>query len=252
MSKTTARENTKNGGLPEDDGSLDGFALPQAAAAAFAPPARRSAPPAHPASPIGTAAETLRPAGASFTAPAPAPAPAAAVLPDMAPSDQTPRPATQHHPAPTAYSRADSQDPFPCLIMVDTEVRSRFEQYQTTQKLATGHEPTNAVVVRRAFLHAKRHDLFQQLREDVRHQQQPLAEEDLDEDGLFGDVPNRRVERGRTKSRTQQSFRPSGRELAVYDRFCDSYLFPNRSDFLNSILDAFLPPLPAGPKRPAR
>ncbi|MGW1564399.1 hypothetical protein ACWCQ1_49415 [Streptomyces sp. NPDC002144] len=238
MSKTTASDNTRSGGLPEDDGSLDGFALPQAAAAAFAPTARRPAPPAHPASPIDAAAAGHRPT--------------AAALPDMAPPQQPPRPAAPHNPTPAAHSRADSQDPFPCLIMVDTEVRRRFEQYQTTQKLATGHEPTNAVVVRRAFLHAKRNDLFQQLREDVRHQQQPLAEEDLDEDGLFGDVPNRRVERGRTKSRTQQSFRPSGRELAVYDAFCDSYLFPNRSDFLNAILDAFLPPLPSAPKRSAR
>ncbi|WP_344406923.1 hypothetical protein [Streptomyces longisporus] len=135
--------------------------------------------------------------------------------------------------------------------MVDLEVRRRFEHYQTAQRLATGHEPTNAIVVRRAFLHAKRHSLFHQLRETVRHQQHTLTEEDDDPDGLFGDVPTRRVERGRTKSRTQQSFRPSGRELAVYDAYSSHHGFPNRSDFLNELLDAFLPPLPSAPKRTA-
>ncbi|WP_405535333.1 hypothetical protein OG426_55365 (plasmid) [Streptomyces canus] len=149
-------------------------------------------------------------------------------------------------------ARAGSQAPLPCLIMVDWDVRRRFEQYQTAQKLATGHEPTNAVVIRRAFLHAKRNDLFAQLRETARHQQHPVSEEDLDPDGLFGDVPARREQRGRVKSRTQQSFRPSGRELAVYDAYSNGYTFDNRSDFLNAVLDAFLPQLPASPKRAAR
>lgn len=246
----TVRDTARSGGLPEDDGSLDGFALPQTAAAAFAPAARtrRPAPATEPSTPSG--GRTADPVPTPTTSPVNSSAGPTSV-PHAAPHTYVTLPApAQAHFAPTAPSRADSQDPLPCLIMVDLEVRRRFEHYQTAQKLATGHEPTNAIVVRRAFLHAKRRELFQQLREDVRHQQQPLAEEDLDPDGLFGDVPARRVERGRTKSRTQQSFRPSGRELAVYDAYGSHYGFPNRSDFLNAVLDAFLPPLPTSPKRP--
>jgi hypothetical protein len=67
----------------------------------------------------------------------------------------------------------------------------------------------------------------------------------------FIDVPASREQRGRLKSRTQQSFRLSGRELVVYDAYGNAYTFDNRSDFLNAVLDAFLPPLPATPKRAA-
>ncbi|GAA2523232.1 hypothetical protein GCM10010276_87980 [Streptomyces longisporus] len=245
----TASDTIRSGGLPEDDGSLDGFALPPTAAAAFAPTARtrRPAPATEPHAPSGgrAADPVATPTTVNSSA-------GPSSVPHAAPHAYATLPApAQAHFAPTAPSRADSQDPLPCLIMVDLEVRRRFEHYQTAQRLATGHEPTNAIVVRRAFLHAKRHSLFHQLRETVRHQQHTLTEEDDDPDGLFGDVPTRRVERGRTKSRTQQSFRPSGRELAVYDAYSSHHGFPNRSDFLNELLDAFLPPLPSAPKRTA-
>ncbi|MFE4654933.1 hypothetical protein [Streptomyces sp. NPDC056707] len=136
-----------------------------------------------------------------------------------------------------------------CTIMVSSDVRKRFAHYQLTQKMTTGHEPTNAVVVRRAVLHVKKHDLFDALREALRHRRQPVQEEDSDPDGLFGEVPARRTARGSVKDSRQQSFRPSSRELAVIDALASAYTFLNRSDFLNSALDAFLPPLPESARR---
>ncbi|MFD9442454.1 hypothetical protein ACFWBR_30500 [Streptomyces sp. NPDC060006] len=128
--------------------------------------------------------------------------------------------------------------------MVESQVRKRFTHYQTAVKLETGSEPTNAVVVRRAFLHVKKNNSWNILRERARHRQHPVTEEDNDPDGLFGDVPARRVDRGSVKNSTQQSFRPSRQELAVYDAFAAAHGFDNRSDFLDAVLDAFLPDLP--------
>lgn len=136
--------------------------------------------------------------------------------------------------------------PTQCTVMVEREVRERFVHYQTLAKAQTGREPTNAVVVRRAFLAAKRQDQWAQLQERVRSRRQPLSEEDYDPDGLFGDVPARRVERGGVKNSTQQSFRPSAQELRVYDAYAAAHGFANRSDFLDAVLDAFLPALPGG------
>ncbi|MEW2471069.1 hypothetical protein AB0919_39720 [Streptomyces sp. NPDC046994] len=130
-----------------------------------------------------------------------------------------------------------------CTIMVQPQVRQRFTHYQTTQKVETGREPTNAIVVKRAFLHAHKNDLWAQLREDVRHRQTPVSDEDADPEGLFGEVPARRVDRGGVKHGVQQSFRPSLQELAVYDAYAAAHGFDNRSDFLDACLDAFLPPL---------
>ncbi|MFJ2774279.1 hypothetical protein [Streptomyces sp. NPDC087300] len=136
--------------------------------------------------------------------------------------------------------------------MVEGQVRKRFANYQTLKRLETGHEPTNAVVVRRAFLHAKKEDLWAQLRERARHRQQPVTEDDLDPDGLFGDVPARRVERGVIRGSVQQSFRPSWQELAVYDSYAEQLQFGNRSVFLDTVLDAFLPDLPVSGRRTNR
>lgn len=130
-----------------------------------------------------------------------------------------------------------------CTIMVSASVRDRFAHYQLTKKME-GREPTNAVVVRRAVLHARKNDLFAQLLEKVRHRQQPVEDEDHDPDGLFGEVPGRRAERGRIKDSVQQSFRPSYQELEVVDAITTAYGFPSRSDFLDAALDAFLPSLP--------
>ncbi|MEU9412221.1 hypothetical protein AB0E08_41915 [Streptomyces sp. NPDC048281] len=166
------------------------------------------------------------------------------------PAPRAPRPlVVTRDPAPMApieiaHPGSDaSRLPTQCTIMVQPQVRDRFGKYQTAQKVETGLEPTNAVVVKRAFLHANRNDLWPQLREAVRHRQQPISEEDHDPDGLFGEVPARRVDRGGIKHGVQQSFRPSLQELAVYDAYAEAYTFNNRSDFLDAVLDAFLPPL---------
>jgi hypothetical protein len=135
-----------------------------------------------------------------------------------------------------------------CTVMVSVSVRDRFAHYQLTKKME-GREPTNAVVVRRAVLHARKNDLFAQLLEKVRHRQQPVEDEDHDPDGLFGEVPGRRAERGRVKDSVQQSFRPSYQELEVIDAITAAYGFPSRSDFLDAALDAFLPPMPSGKSR---
>ncbi|MFD1277887.1 hypothetical protein ACFQ51_55810 [Streptomyces kaempferi] len=51
------------------------------------------------------------------------------------------------------------------------------------------------------------------------------------------------------KDSTQQSFRPSRQELAVYDGYAAAHGFDNRSDFLDAVLGGFLPALPAAPRR---
>lgn len=136
-----------------------------------------------------------------------------------------------------------------CTVMVSTAVRDRFAHYQLAKKMAGEKEPSNALVVRRAFLHAKRNNLFGKLLADVYHQQNQVDDEDYDEDGLLGDVVGRRTVRGRMKQTGQQSFRPSEQELATYDAYSQAYGFPSRSDFLDAVLDEFLPQLPASGRR---
>lgn len=232
-SKTTkSTAAAKRGGLTED-AALDAFGLDTSAVqAAFAP--RSTATPAPSAvrnEGAGTeqSSEAVQPlppeprrGAASETAIGAAPAPI---------------------PVPPGHSTGN--DATQCTIMVQRQVRERFSHYQTALKAQTGWEPTNAVVVRRAFLHAKRQELWSDLLQRARNRQQPLSDEDLDPDGLFGDVPNRRVDRGSVKESTQQSFRPSKQELAVYDAFATAHGFDNRSDFLDAVLAAFLPDLPS-------
>ncbi|MFD9047859.1 hypothetical protein ACFVVP_25860 [Streptomyces sp. NPDC058128] len=130
------------------------------------------------------------------------------------------------------------------MVMVDGHVRQRFDQYQTAQRLATGKEPTNAVVVRRAVLHAQRHDLYAEMLGRIQSGTWPTTDEDDDPDCLFGEPePSQRPMRGRVKNREQLSFRPSVRELEVIDGLSESWAFPNRSDFVNEALHAFLPAL---------
>jgi hypothetical protein len=133
--------------------------------------------------------------------------------------------------------------------MVSQNVRDRFAYYQLSKKMAGDKEPSNALVVRRAFLHAKRGDLFAKLLTDVYQQQNAVDDEDYDEDGMLGEVVGRRAVRGRLKDSGQQSFRPSEQELATYDAYSQAYGFPSRSDFLTAVLDEFLPQLPASGRR---
>ncbi|MFI6645700.1 hypothetical protein [Streptomyces sp. NPDC050504] len=250
------RKTEVDGGLPDNDKDLDAFGA--AAAAAFTPkPRRRAAKPsaapepqpaapaeATPPSEAGPPSEAAPPpeAGPSSvvrTVPAPVPAPAAAG------GVAAEQPVVVRIP----QLGAPGQDATQCTVMVDRTVRKRFARYQSAQQQATGHEPTNAVVVRRAMLQARKNDRFAALRQTVRLRQQPLQEEDHDAEGLFGEVPERRTERGAVKDSAQQSFRPSRQELAVYDAYSTAYGFPSRSDFLNAVLDAFLPELPAKDRR---
>ncbi|HEY5834944.1 hypothetical protein [Streptomyces sp.] len=143
-------------------------------------------------------------------------------------------------PAPMAADQRAVQ----CTINVSASVRDRFAAYQLAQKVEAGAEPTNAVVVKRAVLRAYREDLWQQMREYVRHRQTPVFEEDDDPDGLFGEAPaGRQTVRGRARDTVQQSFRPTLAELARYDEFAAQQGFANRSEFLDAALELFLPAL---------
>ncbi|GAA1375042.1 hypothetical protein [Streptomyces beijiangensis] len=263
MTKAT----TKRDDLPEDDGVLDAFA---AAANAALTPRRRTRQGA-------ATTKTTEPTTVVTTPPVGEPDPASvAEAPAPAPATSVPGPAGESRPAahdnmPAAIvaplQRREAAhtgplqipdlgplgaEPTQCVIMVGAEVRKRFEYYQASQRQETGHEPTNAVVVRRAVLHCKKHDRFAQLHEALRHQRQVSLGEDDDPDGLFADVPTRRVERGRIKDTVQQSFRPSRQELGVIDAIVRTWTFPTRSDFLNAALDDFLPSLTTGKVRGGR
>ena len=148
----------------------------------------------------------------------------------------------------------DGALPTQCVINVTTAVRDRFAQYQLVKKLETASEPTNAIVIRRAVLAARKADAFDRLaRQVAARQQEPLdAEEDFDADGFLGEAIGRKAERGRVKDSQQQSFRPTRQELATYDAIVAAYRFPSRSDFLNEALDDFLPPLSSASRGPRR
>ncbi|MFE5037115.1 hypothetical protein [Streptomyces sp. NPDC056683] len=136
-----------------------------------------------------------------------------------------------------------------CTVMVSQDVRDRFAHYQLTKKMAGEKEPSNALVVRRAFLHARRNALFVDILRAWYHAANAVDEEDWDEDGLLGGVVGRRTTRGRVRNTGQQSFRPSEQELATYDAFTTAYGFSDRSAFMEGILDRFLPPLPSPGRR---
>ncbi|WP_158857941.1 hypothetical protein [Streptomyces sp. NRRL B-1347] len=265
--KTKTDERTQNGGLKKDS-ALDAFSLDSGAAlAAFGPRAPQPAaapepapePDDAPAEPA-TKEETGGVEVGEVSAPVPSPAAEATPLASpvaqrtVAPVVPPASPAAPVGPhevvVPHLPEMHTANSPGQCTVMVHSEVRKRFLNYQTATKVQTGVEPTNAVVVKRAFLHAKKHDLWTSLREQVRHRQQPVSPEDDDPDGLFEEVPTRRVDRCGTKHGVQQSFRPTPRELTVYDTYASTYGFDNRSEFLDAVLDGFLPPLPA--KRPPR
>lgn len=177
-----------------------------------------------------------------------------AVRPAVTPVTHTPSPLAERAITPAGPVQVPDLGPggsraTQCTIMVSANVRDRIAHYQLTKKMETGKEPTNSVVVRRAFLHTKRNDLFGALLTVLHHRQNPVEDEDYDDDGLLGQVVGRRAERGRMKDSQQQSFRPSYQELATYDAFCTAYGFPSRSDFLDACLDEFLPSLPASGRR---
>jgi hypothetical protein len=136
-----------------------------------------------------------------------------------------------------------------CTVMVSQNIRDRFAHYQLQKKIQGQKEPSNALVIRRAFLHARRNNLFGKILADVYHRANAVDEEDYDEDGLLGEVIGRRTVRGRLRDSGQQSFRPSQQELATYDAFATAYGFPDRSAFMEGLLDEFLPQLPTSGRR---
>ena len=213
-----------------------------------------------PHAPAPTSTAEVRPAHDIQLKPAPAPVPPepvkapAEVQVRTAPITHTPSPLPERNIAPSGQVQVPDLGPTgaratQCTIMVSANVRDRIAHYQLTKKMETGKEPTNSVVVRRAFLNTRRHDLFHAQLLALHHRQNPVDDEDYDDDGILGEVVGRRAERGRMKDSQQQSFRPSYQELATYDAFSTAYGFPSRSDFLDSCLDTFLPAMPSSGRR---
>jgi len=259
---------------PVDEPPATADAAPAAEEAA---PARAAAPEPAPAQePAPTVAEPVGEETATVPAPAPTPAPETAPAPAPAPAVESPAapapaaevavravavPHVRTSPLPAGLQdgavievRVPQLGPagtrgVQCTVMIRQEVRDRFARYQLEKKLQGEDEPSNSMVVRRAFLHAQRNDLFGEILRDVYHAANALGEEDYDEGGLLGDVVGRRTTRGRTRHTTQQSFRPSEQELAAYDAFQTAYGFPDRSAFIDGLLDRFLPPLPPPGRR---
>ena len=251
MSKDT-NQGRANDTLPDDE------ALGAFAAAAFGPPARNRTPagqsgggvseaPAAEHVPTAEPQSSLAPQPPAVPAPSPEPAPVAEVaVPDAPPVPVAHRPQPlPRTPQPGKVTIPDygpmGTRPVQCTVMIARTVRDRLAAYQLAKKMETGKEPTNALVVRRAFLHARKNSLFGKLVRDLQLRQGTVDEEDFDEDGILGGVSGRKAERGRVKDNVQQSFRPSTQELAAYDAFAEAYDFPTRSEFLDALLDEFLP-----------
>lgn len=249
----------RDGGLPKTDSPLAGFA-----ADALAPRRRRRReseenPPPAAAEPAAPAEQESAPAPPAARVEAVSAAPEASVpeqREQAAPEAPRAEVAVRQESSPAPLAVVQPMPPVPaatgpgegrttqCTINVSTAVRDRFAAFQLSKKLEAGSEPTNAVVVRWAVLHAHRNGLWAQMREYVRHQQTPTFLEDDDPDGLFGDVPAvRQTVRGRARDTVQQTLRPSLAELARYDQLAGQHGFGNRSEFLDAALDAFLPPL---------
>jgi hypothetical protein len=267
--ETTQAEDGFRDGLPEDDALANAFTRPRrrrkaGGSASSEPQSAGDVATAPPAEPAPAPAPEPEAEPEQPTAPVAEAAPVAASSPIPAQAAPEPEPAAGRevvvHPVTPLPERADAPLPVgellaaaaaqtgpsantatQCTVNVSAGVRERFTAYQTTKRLETGAEPTNAIVVLRAVLHARKHDAFAAMREYLRHQQHPVTEDDDDPDGLFGDVEGRRAQRGRTKDSRQLPFRPSHRELAVIDILTRGYGFANRSEFLDAALNAFLP-----------
>ncbi|MDX3202806.1 hypothetical protein [Streptomyces scabiei] len=244
---------------------------PPAATAEEPARAPRAVPPSEPEptrEPVGGGASTVPHQSA-------APAPSVDAEPEAAPAETQPEPASttaavEVRAVPVAVARTSPLPPglqggviqvqvpdlgpsgaraTQCTVMISQNVRDRFARYQLEKKIAGEKEPSNALVVRRAFLAAKRNNLFGAILTDMYQRANAVDEEDYDEDGLLGEVVGRRTVRGRLRDSGQQSFRPSEQELATYDAFSTAYGFPDRSAFMEGLLDNFLPQLPAAGRR---
>lgn len=213
----------------------------------FAPLEQQPGPAGPPAVGAGIPQQAPEPqAGSAAGTPESGPAAQVAVRrsPQPAPAARVSQEMVEHLVAQATAQVPGSNRSTQCTVNVSTSVRDRFAAYQTAKRMENGAEPTNAVVVRRAVLHARKHDLFARMQEYVRHRQAPAYEEDDDPDDLFGEAQGRRVERGRVLDSQQQTFRPTYKEVAVIDALAAAYGFANRSEFVDAALEVFLPPLP--------
>ncbi|MFF7183014.1 hypothetical protein [Streptomyces sp. NPDC008121] len=113
----------------------------------------------------------------------------------------------------------------------------RFHAYQLDLKVRTGSEPSNTVVVFQAINAAVRANRLGELNE---------APEEDPEDFLAIHAPGRRTSRERRKT-DQLSWRPTFGQLAKLDGVWPAY-FKDRSQFINAVLNDFLPEA----KRPRR
>ncbi|MFE4304763.1 hypothetical protein ACFRR6_01595 [Streptomyces sp. NPDC056891] len=116
--------------------------------------------------------------------------------------------------------------------IVDVTVVARFSAYQTAQKVKTGAEPANTVVVFEAINAAMREGKLSELGK---------APEGDPDDFLSIHTPGRRTSRERRKT-DQLSWRPTYGQLNKLDKVWKAH-FKDRSQFINAVLDDFLPEL---------
>jgi hypothetical protein len=213
-----SRSNSTRGGLPEGDADL-------AALANSALKPSRSGTQAAPSGPPQPAGAAAPPAP---TAPTPAP-------PQPRAATSAPSPATQDDATASDTSASDNRFTQVTSI-VDVDVLERFKAYQLQQKIRTGEDPSNTVVVFRAINAAVKAKQLEELNAG--------PEEDSD-DFLSIHAPGRRTSRERRRT-DQLSWRPTFGNLEMIDGLVQQYQYKDRSRLINVVLGAFLPELRRG------
>ncbi|MGW6203720.1 hypothetical protein ACWF9B_08750 [Streptomyces sp. NPDC055089] len=210
-----SRSSSTRGGLPEGDADL-------AALANSALKTSRSGTQTAPSGPP-------QPAGASATPvpAAPSPAPPQPRAAASVPSPETPDDAAESDTG--AYKNRFTQ----VTSIVDVQVLERFKAYQLQQKIRTGEDPSNTVVVFRAINAAVKAKQLEELNAP--------PEEETD-DFLSIHAPGRRTSRERRRT-DQLSWRPTFGNLAMIDGLVQQFQYKDRSRLINVVLDAFLPEL---------
>lgn len=210
-------DSIKRGGLPDGDVDLAALASSALGTSRNATKAAPSGPP----QPAGAVAAAAQP-------PAP-PAPSAA---PPQPRRSAPSPsATTRENAPAADPSASDDRFTQVTSIVEVEVLERFKAYQLDQKVRTKEEPSNTVVVFLAINAAVKDNKVAELNN---------APAD-DADGFLAiHAPGRRTSRERRRT-DQLSWRPTFGNLEMIDGLWPEHGFKDRSQFINAVLDAFLP-----------
>ncbi|WP_225636773.1 hypothetical protein [Streptomyces solaniscabiei] len=114
---------------------------------------------------------------------------------------------------------------------MEVDVLERFKAYQLDQKVRTREEPSNTVVVFQAINAAVKSGKLGELNS------QPEEDE-----GEFLSIhaPGRRTSRERRRT-DQLSWRPTFGNLDMIDGLWPEHNFKDRSQFINAVLDAYLP-----------